>query len=144
MAKRGAGSRRKGAASEREMVREFRRAFGGEWARSKVGYAQHDISAPDDFPFAIEVKNHDTITTRHFFSPTSLLKSFWTQTKEQAEKVKKEPMLCVNADRHWYAIVLEGAVIETVPCAITNFDNDRVSVMPLDAFLDNAGGMYIG
>lgn len=82
----------------------------GEWWRGKKFerrkdyYQGSDLIVPDDFPFAVEVKDWKELRIKHFFNPTALLKSFWEQARNQAEKEGKRPLLICKSEGTWFAL----------------------------------------
>lgn len=106
MAKRGAGSRAKGCAAEREALKLLRQYFGGvPWERRGCGNPGPDIITPDGFPWCVEVKHQAGVKVKHFYRPTARLESFVAQALQQARELGKAPMLLVKAEGLWFVHV---------------------------------------
>lgn len=63
--------------------------------RRGVGFSDKDILCPTWFPFSIECKKQEQVKAQDIIKsfPEGSLKAFWEQTKEQAAKENKSPLL---------------------------------------------------
>jgi Holliday junction resolvase len=93
-------SRRKGNNAEREVCKILSKHFGGKFERRSMGIAGSDIVAPDDFPYAVEVKHHKTVRAIHLFKGHNQLRKWWKQTEAQASG--KRPLLIVKVEGSWF------------------------------------------
>jgi Holliday junction resolvase len=95
-------SRAKGNRAERDVIKILNKHFPGPFERRTMGLAGADIVAPDDFPWAIEVKNDFNLKLKHFWKPTERLHDFWDQAQRQATIVKKRPLLVAKIEGMWF------------------------------------------
>lgn len=97
-------SRRKGNRGEREALNILKSHFGGHWERKPLGIPGPDLLAPDDFPYAVEVKNEKAIRAIHLIgTPTKKLHDFWKQADAQADALDKLPLLVCKVESVWFA-----------------------------------------
>lgn len=96
-------SRRKGNQAERDVINILRPHFPGKWERKSMGIPGPDILPPDNFPYAIEVKNVKTVRLKHLFQPTKELEKYWRQAVDQAEDLNKKPLLVAKIEGIWFA-----------------------------------------
>lgn len=94
-------SRRKGNQAERDVIKILRQYFPGPWERKPMGIPGPDIQPPDDFPYAIEVKNHKSLRFKHLYEPTKLLLSFIKQAMDQAKDLKRDALLVIKIEGIW-------------------------------------------
>jgi hypothetical protein len=95
-------SRRKGNNAERQVCKILSRHFQGKFERRSMGIAGCDIIAPDDFPYAVEVKHHKTVRAIHLLVGHFMLDKWWQQACEQANN--KTPLLVVKCERRWFCM----------------------------------------
>lgn len=67
-----------------------------------MGLPGPDVVAPDDFSWAIEIKDAKTIRLKHIWKPNKKLQDFWSQAKLQAQQAKKTPLLVVKIEGIWF------------------------------------------
>ena len=67
-----------------------------------MGYEGSDIICPDDFKWAVEVKNDKSVKLKHLFKPTAKLIDFWVQTAKQAAHQSKSPLLVAKIEGMWF------------------------------------------
>ena len=97
-------SRAKGNDGERAVCKILSQWWGGHWERRSMGVPGPDLVTPDDFPWAVEVKNHKTIHPGHFWYPTKMLQDWWWQASRQATQCDRLPLLVVKALGDWYVV----------------------------------------
>jgi hypothetical protein len=106
----GAKSRGKGARGEREIVTLLRSALPDGWTVERFGTGEsgHDIRiAPPDGgaqPFALEVKRYRDFEIGEVLrGPSARFVAWWRQTRSQADRVGREPLLVTRGDRRpWW------------------------------------------
>jgi Holliday junction resolvase len=94
-----ARSRNKGAAGERELIKEIYDLTGIELTRnfSQAAAGGHDLIGLDDW--AIECKRYAVVEQ-------SSKRMWWSQAVRQARQVSKKPVVCYRADRQpWRCII---------------------------------------
>lgn len=94
-----AKSRNKGAAGERELIKEIYDFTGIELKRnySQTAFGGHDLIGLDEW--AIECK-------RYAVADNAAKRMWWRQAVDQAKRVGKKPVVCFRADRQpWKAII---------------------------------------
>jgi Holliday junction resolvase len=95
-------SRAKGNQAERDVIKIFKKHFGGHWERKPMGIPGPDILAPDNFNYNVEVKNDKSIKLKHLYKPCERLKAYWQQAIDQSTK-DKLPLLCIKIEGLWFA-----------------------------------------
>lgn len=101
-----------------------------------MGYEGDDIITPDNFPFAIEVKDDEKLVTRHFFHPTKFFLDCWRQAKVQAFDKGKAPLLVANVESKWYCIApLSMSMSESGSVLTRKLDGDSVEILSIDDFM---------
>ena len=129
-------SRLKGNRGERKVIEFFRNWWGGNWERRSMGYEGSDLIVPDNFPFAVEVKDNEQLLARHFFHPTKLFKDMWQQAKIQAFDQGKAPLLVVNVEKKWYIIApLSMSMSDSGSVLTRRLNGDSVEIMTVDDFM---------
>jgi Holliday junction resolvase len=96
-------SRAKGNRAEREVIKTLKRHFVGPFERRTMGLPGPDVVAPDEFHWAIEVKDDKTVRLKHIWKPTQKLIEFWEQATQQARVIRKNPLLVVKIEGLWFA-----------------------------------------
>jgi len=105
-------SKNKGASYERKIAKVFSQWSGkefyrtpasGAWASQRLGQDSQsgDIVAPSsiNFPFSVELKNHEGISLENFMRSNGEIPQFFTQNIGDAVRAKKVPMLIVHKNR---------------------------------------------
>jgi hypothetical protein len=98
-------SKAKGGAAEREVIKLFNTMLGGGFSRQPNQKNGHDVIAPDNFPYATEVKDNRGLKTRHFINPNKLLQDFWKQTCKNAKAIDKTPQLVCKVEGVWFCVM---------------------------------------
>lgn len=131
-------SRQKGNRGERKVMQFFRNWWGGDWERRSMGYEGSDLITPDNFPFAVEVKDCEQLVTRHFFYPTKFLLACWQQAKVQAFDQGKAPLLVANVESKWYCVQPLSMSMSSVGSVLTRkLGDDQVEIMSIDDWMLN-------
>lgn len=123
-------SRNKGASAEREVSRLIYDELGIKLSRNLEQWRSggHDLTAANDGPlssYAIEVKRYAKISN-------ALLKNFWQQAANQADRAGKTPLLLFRADREDWQAVIPLYKVNAELSQSNQFDN--VAVLSLPAF----------
>ena len=120
----GSLSRTKGANAERQVINLLHEQLGVKLKRNLLQSLEggHDLQGEGCLSdFAIEIKHYAKVSN-------SLIKQWWQQTTEQAERVNKLPVLIYRGDREAFKVMIEGSLIggllegELAPVNIT-FDS---------------------
>ena len=96
----------------------YRSPASGAWASQRLGQDSQsgDIVAPAsiNFPFSIELKNHEGISIENFMRSTGEIPSFFTQCVGDAVRSEKIPMLIVhkNYSPNYVAVPVNDTVLE--------------------------------
>lgn len=96
-------SRAKGNRAERTVLKILKKHFGGEpWERKSMGIPGPDLLTPDNFPYAVEIKDDKSVRLKHFWKPNKQLKDFWEQAESQANGLGLEPLLIAKVEGIWF------------------------------------------
>jgi len=108
-------SRTKGLSYERKVCKILSDWSGKDFKRRGVGFSDKDIITPDNFIFSIECKKVETINPSDLTTefPEGSLKDYWVQTKEQAKKEGKSPLLIFtkNYERADYFVTSDSRLL---------------------------------
>jgi Holliday junction resolvase len=83
-----------------------------------------DILTPQNFPYFIECKKgYNKLSLEDLLDEKSLIYSFFTKAKEQAEPIKKIPVLIIQQDRKEILCILEETY--DLGYGLSNFIKDK-------------------
>lgn len=100
-------SRTKGASAERQVIKLIEDELGVKLKRNLMQSFEggHDLQGEGCLAdFAIEIKHYAKVTN-------ALIKQWWIQAVEQAERVKKHPVLIYRGDREQFKVMIEGRLV---------------------------------
>jgi Holliday junction resolvase len=121
-------SRTKGAAAEREVSRLLFDELGIRTARNleQSRSGGYDL-LPDKGsllePYAIEIKRYAKVSN-------AMLKVFWNQAVEQAERANKSPVLLYREDRAAWLGIVSLSLINNSLSQSNHFDNTAIVTLP--------------
>ncbi len=132
-------SRQKGNRFEREIAKVLSNWAGETFQRRSMGYVGSDLITPNDFPFAVEVKNNKA-DILDIFRYKSELNGWWAQALAQSVSEGKEPLLAFkHGQKGRYFMITQpmfGAIKEmTGEDASDCIRYGGIVVMPIEKFL---------
>lgn len=102
-------SRQKGAAGEREFAKTLHEELGVALVRNLEQSRQggHDLLVVDDGRHLADRLNRFAFEVKRYASTSpALLRQWWSQTVQQAERADKLPALAFRADRQPWAVIV--------------------------------------
>ena len=144
----GKKSRDKGTRAEQTAVKMLSDLWGGEFRRSGAGFEGEDmVVTPNDFPWAVEVKDRNDIDTRHLFNPNAALLNCVQQAYQQA--MGREWMLFIKLNRHWFILLpplapRTEAIFQNLPDKVSAMRGPHFFAFPAEALEPKWGQYYDG
>ena len=110
-----------------------------------LSYLKGDVYPPwlPDFPWCVEGKHHKEVKWNDLLTAkSSLLISFWEQTKREALVMKKNPLLIYKWDRSKIFACWNDNIVDVKNKITVEVDNNKFYIALLDDWLHIAKAKY--